>query len=65
MREKIHTSGIWKSCQNSGLKSYAPGLAAILLLILLGQILRPGFASSANISSILNQASVLAVVCIG
>lgn len=54
-----------KRYQTSAVRSYVPGLLAIIVLIALGQILRPGFASSANISSILNQASVLAVVCIG
>ena len=65
MREGSGPSGIQKAYMNSNLRSYVPGLLAILLLVIFGQILRPGFASPANISSILNQASVLAVVCIG
>lgn len=51
--------------QNSAWQSYLPGMIAIFALLLLGQILRPGFASSGNISSILNLASVLSIVCIG
>lgn len=51
--------------KNSSLQSYLPGILAIFALLILGQILRPGFASSGNISSILNLASVLSIVCIG
>ena len=51
--------------KNSSLKSYIPGILAVAALLTLGQILRPGFASAANVSSILNQASVLSIVCIG
>lgn len=65
MHDVAKKGSIWAAYQNSSIKSYIPSLLAILFLVILGQILRPGFASSANISSILNQASVLAVVCIG
>lgn len=51
--------------QDMSWRSYIPGVAAIFVLLLLGQVLRPGFASSGNISSILNLASVLSIVCIG
>ena len=51
--------------KNSSWQSYLPGIAAIFVLLALGQILRPGFASAGNISSILNLASVLSIVCIG
>lgn len=65
MHEKVSKTGALAAYKNSNLKSYVPGLLAILFLVIFGQLLRPGFASSANISSILNQASVLAIVCIG
>lgn len=51
--------------KNLAYQSYLPGITAIFALLVLGQILRPGFASSGNISSILNMASVLSIVCIG
>lgn len=51
--------------KNLAWQSYLPGIAAIFALLVLGQILRPGFASSGNISSILNLACVLSIVCIG
>lgn len=65
MNETTAKTGLWKKYQSSSVKSYIPGILAILILVTLGQLLRPGFASPANISSILNQASVLAIVCIG
>lgn len=65
MRDVANKGNILLAWRNSTVKTYLPGLLAILFLVIFGQVLRPGFASPANISSILNQASVLAVVCIG
>ena len=64
-RDTGRSAALLKQYQNSDFRSYVPGILAIFALLIFGQILRPGFVSAANISSILNQASVLAIVCIG
>jgi len=65
MREGSARASLLQRYRTSDFKSYAPGIIAIFALLFLGQLLRPGFASAANVSSILNQASVLVIVCLG
>jgi len=43
---------------------YIPSLSAIVLLLILGQILSPGFASPSNIGNIMAMATVLAMAAI-
>ncbi|UOF91008.1 ABC transporter permease [Fodinisporobacter ferrooxydans] len=61
--EPIKFSGFqkWKSRY----KLYIPSLSASILLLILGQILSPGFASLSNIGNILSMATVLAIATIG
>lgn len=44
---------------------YLPAIIAIVVLIIFGQIISPGFASFKNLVSIFNMASILIIVCIG
>lgn len=46
-------------------KMYIPSLSASILLLILGQILSPGFASISNIGNILSMATVLAIAALG
>ncbi len=57
--------GFMAKYKDSAFISYIPGLLGIVALLLVGQIVHPGFISLTNISSVLNQAAVLAVVCVG
>ena len=70
----MNTAEFQKGCQNSrlknsaayvGVKDYLPAMIAIVCLVLLGQILSPGFASFQNLCNILNMASILVFICIG
>lgn len=51
----------WKTAY----KMYIPSLSASILLLILGQILSPGFASISNIGNILSMATVLAIAALG
>ncbi|WHH59041.1 ABC transporter permease [Petroclostridium sp. X23] len=46
-------------------KAYFPSIIASIVLIIVGQILSPGFASINNIGNILTMASILAIATIG
>ncbi|MEA4853623.1 MAG: ABC transporter permease [Christensenella sp.] len=46
-------------------KPFIPSVAAIVILVVLGQVLSNGFASVGNMGSVLSQASLLAMVAIG
>ncbi len=46
-------------------QSYFPSVIAIVALFLFGQILTPGFASAANVNTIIASASILIVASIG
>jgi ribose transport system permease protein len=47
------------------IRAYVPSLAAIIILLVLGEALSKGFISSGNIGSIMTQASLLSLVAIG
>lgn len=49
----------------SNIKTYLPAIVSCVVLLVLGQVLSPGFASAKNISSILTQASILGIAAIG
>lgn len=50
---------------NKKYKDFVPSVAIIIVLIVGGQLLNPGFASINNLCNILARASILAVACIG
>ncbi len=62
-RSPIHEI-IWR-VTNTELKYYVAPVTGIILLFILGQILAPGFAHTANIANLLALSSVLIMACFG
>ena len=50
---------------NKTIKDFLPAIVIIIVLIVAGNMLSPGFAKVNNIFNIITRASILAVVCIG
>lgn len=51
--------------KNQNVKDFLPSVVIIVLLVLIGNVLSPGFANMNNMMNILAKACILAVACIG
>lgn len=66
MNENIaKNTGIAGLLKNEKYKDFIPSIVIMIVLIIGGNLLNPGFASINNLCNILARASILAVACIG
>lgn len=65
MEKTLEKKGLADIYRNSKYKDFIPSIIVIIVFIIGGQLLNPGFAKVNNLCNILARASILAVACIG